>query len=129
MSDQRGFSFEFVENLEPYRVFTCSHQQASVGLFEWDVECDVEGEKRVFWVHLALSKYLFDQKEQNAYEVLFWVTNAKATQQHRHSSSTLWIQNSEKNNQMNKLISSLGVDEDNASLRLTLQPEIFRKQF
>jgi hypothetical protein len=117
-----SFQFEYVENLEPYRTFSCSHSQASVGLFEWDVVCNVDGQKKTFWVHLSLKKFKKSSWGENAYELLYWVTNSEAQTKHRHSSTSLWIHNSEKENQMRRLVSSLGIQEDDAYLRLTFDP-------
>ncbi|NBT58590.1 hypothetical protein EBT16_07385 [bacterium] len=105
--------------MEPHEVFSCSHEKASVGLYEWDVECTVRGELKRFWVHLAVNKYGKTHFGKNAYEVLYWVTHASSTS-HRHSSTSLWIHNSEETNKMNRLISSLGIEEDQASLRLSV---------
>lgn len=110
--------FEYVENLEPFEVFPCTHEKQSVGLFEWDVDCSIRGVKVKFWVHLAVQRYEKTNFGKNAYEVLYWVTNTQ--NRHRHSSTSLWIHNSEELNRMNRLVSSLGIEEDNASLRLTL---------
>lgn len=115
----RNFSFDYVQNLEPYEVFSCTHEKASVGLYEWNVDCNFRGSIKRFWVHLAASKYGKTSFGQNAYEVLYWVTNADS-QTHRHSSTSLWIHNSEETNQVNRLVSSLGVEEDDAYLRVTL---------
>ena len=114
----QNFEFAYVENLEPYQVFSCSHQKASVGLYEWDVDCNVRSKKIRFWVHLAVSEFQKTGFGNNAYEVLYWVTEPVSTS-HRNSSTSLWIHNSEEKNQMNRLVASLGVEEDNASLRLT----------
>lgn len=118
-SGWRSFSFNYVQNLEPYEIFSCTHQQASVGLFEWDVECEVQGEVKKFWVHLVAQTYGKTGFGKNAYEILYWVTHANA-QANRHSSTSLWIHNSEEKNKMNRLVSSLGIEDDSASLRLTL---------
>ena len=114
----KKFEFTFVENLEPYETFPCTHQKASVGLFEWDVECAVREKRIKYWVHLAVSQYPETSFGKNAYEVLYWVTSPDSTT-HRHSSTSLWIHNSEEKNRINRLAASLGIDEDNASLRLT----------
>lgn len=115
----RKFSFQYVQNLEPYEIFPCTHRQASVGLFEWDVECEVDGRPKKFWVHLVAQEYGKTGFGKNAYEILYWVTNSDA-KSHRHSSTSLWIHNSEEKNKMNRLVSSLGIEEDDASLRLIL---------
>lgn len=114
----KNLQFEYVDNLEPYDIFPCTHEKQSVGLFEWDVECSVRSKKVKFWVHLVVQKYEKTGFGKNAYEVLYWVTNTQ--HRHRHSSTSLWIHNSEELNQMNRLVSSLGIEEDNAYLRLTL---------
>ena len=115
----REFSFDYVQNLDPYEVVSCTHEKASVGFYEWNVNCEVRGEVKRFWVHLAANEYGKTGFGKNAYEVLYWVTNEGA-KNHRHSSTSLWIHNSEETNKMNRLVSSLGVEEDNAYLRLTL---------
>jgi len=105
----RNFSFDYVQNLEPYETFPCSHRQASVGLFEWDVECSVRGQTKNFWVHLAAREHGKTGFGKNSYEILYWVTHPEANQ-HRHSSSSLWIHNTQEKNKMNRLVSSLGID-------------------
>lgn len=118
----RQFFFDYVENLEPYRIFACTHSLASVGLYEWDIECNVDGKKKLFWVHLSLQKFTKSNWGESAYELLYWVTNSEAQGKHRHSSTSLWIHNSEKENQIRRLVSSLGIQEDDAYLRLTFDP-------
>ena len=87
-------------------------------MFEWDVDCKVRNKTVRFWVHLVVQRYEKTQFGKNAYEVLYWVTNT--ANRHRHSSTSLWIHNNEEANRMNRFVSSLGIEEDNASLRLTL---------
>lgn len=115
----REKQFEYVENLSPYRVFPCSYQQASVGLYEWDVDCALSDKTIRFWVHLSLRAYGKTPFGENSYELLYWVTQPAATS-HRHSSSSVWIYNSEASNELRRLSNSIGIDEDKASLRLTL---------
>jgi hypothetical protein len=90
--------------------------------YEWDVVCNVDGQKKTFWVHLSLKKFQKSSWGESAYELLYWVTNSEAENKHRHSSTSLWIHNSEKENQMRRLVSSLGIQEDDAYLRLTFEP-------
>lgn len=114
------FFFEYVENLDPGEVFPCIHEKASVGLFEWDVVCKVHQKEYRFFVHLAVQEYQKTKFGKNAYEILYWVTHRDSPLPHRHSSTSIWIHNSEEMNRMNRFVSSLGIEEDNASLRLTL---------
>lgn len=100
-------------------MFSCTHEKASVGLYEWDVKCSARGEIKKFWVHLAVNQYGKTSFGKNGYEVLYWVTNPQ-NQNHRHSSTSLWIHNSEESNKMNHFVSSLGVEEDRAYLRLSM---------
>jgi hypothetical protein len=113
--------FEYVENLDPGEVFPCAHEKASVGLFEWDVVCKIRNKELRFFVHLAVQEYQKTKFGKNAYEILYWVTHRDSPLPHRYSSTSIWIHNSEEMNRMNRFVSSLGIEEDNASLRLTLK--------
>jgi len=115
----RDKQFEYVENLAPYRTFPCSSEKASVGFYEWDVDCSLPEKKIRFWVHLSLREYGKTPFGENSYELLYWVTQPDSND-HRHSSTSLWIHNSEASNRLKRLSNSLGVEEDRAYLKLTL---------
>lgn len=115
----REKQFEYVENLAPYQTFPCAYEQSSVGVYEWDIDCFLPDKTIRFWVHLSLRKFGKTPFGETSYELLYWVTKPSATD-HRHSSTSLWIHNSEASNELRRLSNSLGIEEDKASLRLTL---------
>lgn len=115
--------FRYQKNLEPWESAPCFHQKASVGLYEWDVECTLNRKRHLFFVHLVTSYYAQTIHGTSAYEILYWVTDMTHTGAARHDSSTVWVHNSHPENRMRVLEAAQGVEDDGASLRLVVRLE------
>ena len=114
--------FEYQSLLEPFSAHSCSHQQASASVYDWDVRCVVDGKAKKFFAHVAVSFYPKTNFGVNAYEVLYWVTDTTNPSEFKHSSSTFWIHNSSPDNKMQVLEASQGIENDRAYLKLSYFP-------
>jgi hypothetical protein len=115
-------SFRYQGNLEPWPSTDCKHEKAASGLFEWNVYCLVEGRLHTYGVHLVLSFYQRTRRGNSAYELLYWVTDRTHTPTLGYTSTSMWFYNSEDTNRAALIEVGQGVDDDDASLWLTLQP-------
>ncbi|MCB0417993.1 MAG: hypothetical protein H6617_10870 [Bdellovibrionaceae bacterium] len=114
--------FQYI-SLTSERQFSCTHQKSEVGLYEWDVQCEVDGKAHNYFVHLALHFYPKTIHGTNAYELLYWVTDMTDPRNPKHDSSTIWIHNGSKENYMRVLEASQGIENDLAYLKLTVKLE------
>lgn len=114
--------FEYQELVEPYTKFECSHQKANVGIYDWDVLCEGKDFTRKYFAHVAVSFYPKTVFGVNSYEVLYWVTDATNAKKYLHSSSTIWMHNSSRENTLHVLEVSQGVENDLAALKLVYFP-------
>jgi hypothetical protein len=115
-------SFRYQENLEPWASADCKHERATSGLFEWNVYCDVGGTVHAYGVHLVLSFYERTRRGPSAYELLYWVTDRTRTPALGFTSTSLWFYNTQDTNRAALMEVGLGVENDAASLWLSLEP-------
>jgi hypothetical protein len=113
-------TFRYQRLVGGFENFPCRHEKASVGLYEWDVFCDLNGETHKYFVHLVLQFYPQTSHGTNAYELLYWVTDVTDPMAARHDSSSLWFHNSSPDNFLKVLEASQGIEDDHAYLKLTL---------
>ncbi|MEZ4750261.1 MAG: hypothetical protein R3B54_06445 [Bdellovibrionota bacterium] len=114
--------FQYI-SLANDRQVACDHKKADVGVYEWDVECNVDGKLHSYFVHLALHFYPKTIHGKNAYELLYWVTDMTEAAHPKHDSSTIWIHNGSEQNYMRVLEASQGIENDLAYLKLTIKLE------
>ena len=119
IDEAERIKFEYQELIEPFNKYDCSHVKSSVGLYEWDVQCSVDGFLKKYFVHLVKSFYPKTIFGVNAYEILYWVTDTTLSTDYKHNSVSIWLHNSSNENKLNLLETFLGVENDLAALRLT----------
>lgn len=112
--------FTYQDNLEPWPTYACRHEKASVGVYEWDVTCDVGGAKHTYSVHLALTFYPKTRFGGGAYELLYWVTDWTDKLNPKDTSVTTWTHLASTDARAAVMEASLGVENDRASLKLVL---------
>lgn len=88
--------------------------------YDWTVYCGDNSEKK-FVVHLALSLYQRPMIPKNSYELLYWVTDQTDNRNSRNHGTTIWAHFKEPTD-FHEFFVSLGVEDDNAALYLTLKP-------
>ncbi|MCB0405606.1 MAG: hypothetical protein KDD51_12550 [Bdellovibrionales bacterium] len=117
---QPDIQFQYI-SLADARQFSCVHHKSEIGLYEWDVECGVDGKAHTYFVHLVLNFYPKTIHGENAYELLYWVTDMTDPHHPKNDSSTIWIHNGHEQNFMKVLEASQGIEDDLAYLKLTLK--------
>lgn len=122
LSQLAELRFEYQQLTGDFQKFSCAHEKASVGLFEWDVVCQEANREHRYFVHLVLNRYRKTSLGKGSYELLYWVTDMSQARP-AHDSMTLWLHNSDEAHHMAATEASLGVEDDQAYLKLTLRLE------
>ncbi len=112
--------FQYQDLLDPYTTHACEWKKSTVGLYEYDVTCEVDLVKRVFFVHLVLQWYPKTIHGVSAYELLYWVTDFTSMSKPKNYSMTVWSHNSVTENRLQFLDAALGIDSDLAYLKLQI---------
>lgn len=112
--------FTYQKLTDPFPETRCS-TQALPNPYDRKVMCELDGIRHEFVVHLALGFYPKTIEGVSAYELLYWVTDFTDPKLPKNDSTTLWIHNSHEENRMKRIESSLGIENDEAYLRLKIR--------
>ncbi|WP_208404686.1 hypothetical protein, partial [Bacillus velezensis] len=94
-----------------------------VGMYEWDVACQVGRTLRRFNVHFVITFYPKVKSATSAHEIMYWVTDWQDTSKPTSHSSTIWLYHRAAEEGLQGMELSQGIDSDNATLRLNYSPQ------
>lgn len=123
-TDASKIEFIYQQLGEPWDSVNCEQEAIESNPYDRNVFCSLNGIKHWFLVHLVLNYYPKTNEGLGAYEMLYWVTDFTDPKQPRSDSHTLWIHNSSAENRVKLFESSVGIENDNAYLRLKIRPAI-----
>jgi hypothetical protein len=116
-----ALTFTYQQNVEPWPSGACVHKPAADDPFGLDVLCEIDGQRRLYAVHLALSFYPRTTHGGSGYELLYWVTDRSVPGSPRFTSVTQWTHLATPDDRAKVIEAFLGVEDDLASLRLEIR--------
>lgn len=115
--DAKDLKFSY-QNFDGDLYVKCVHEIENDLSQDWKVTCENKTFKRVYSVHLWMTKYTKTEIPKSSYEILYWIT--ERFPKNIGTSTTNWIHLKE-DSQFFAASLSLGVDNESAGLYLDIQ--------